>query len=494
MGKTLTALNVAFKLSDKLETDYKIIYALPFTSIIDQNYQILDEILGKPSSEVLLKHHYLAEKDFKLSDESLTYDISEYLIENWDSKIIVTTFVQLLESIFSNKNRKLKKVHNVVNSIIILDEVQSIPYKYWKLINMVFKEIARCYNTYIILVTATLPLLFSEEKKEIIELVESKKTYFKNLNRIKINLKYISEKTTMDDFFQIIKNDINDNNLNSYLFIVNTIKSSIKLYEYLLKNYDKRYEIIYLSTNIIPKERMKRINKIKETKKVLVVSTQMVEAGVDIDINRVYRDMASLDSINQSCGRCNRNNNEGTSEVFVVNLVDDNNNEYSKYIYGRILLKSTLDILKEYKMIEEPNFLDINNQYYSKITKSKSDDISIEILKHIEELKYKSAFEGEKRFRLFDNTFKTVDVFINIDNKSEELWNQYMKIKEFEIHDRKKAFDKIKSNFLSYVISVPSKYYDGEEGFNLINKDELLNYYESDTGFIRGENSRDYCF
>ncbi|OQY07998.1 MAG: hypothetical protein B6I28_05215 [Fusobacteriia bacterium 4572_132] len=497
-GKTLTSFNLALKLRNQLGNKYKIIYTLPFTSIIEQNYKIINEVLENPNSEMLLKHHYLAKKEYKKSEESFTYDISEYLIENWDSEVIITTFVQLLESILSNKNRKMKKIHNITNSIIILDEVQSISHKYWELIKQIFIKIAKCYNTYIILVTATLPLLFSEEKNEIMELAKSKEKYFNQFNRINLNLEYIKEKMNLDQFTKIILKDIIGNKANSYLFIMNTIKSSLRIYNELKEEVKENYEIIYLSTNVIPKERLARIEKIKRSKQVIIVSTQLIEAGVDIDIERVYRDMASFDSINQSCGRCNRNNKgKKKGEVIVVDLIDENNKnkEFAKYIYGDILLENTKKILFEKEKIEERDFFKLSNEYYKNINKVKSDDFSNDILKNIENLNYKEAFEGDKGFKLIEDNFKTVDLFISCDENGEKLWKEYENIKNIEKFDRKEAFDKIKSEFLSYVISVPEKYYLGaEEGFNLVDKNTVENYYNLETGFKRNEEQEDYFF
>lgn len=145
-GKTLTALKAALRLKERLieEKGYnpRIIYVLPFTSIIEQNFDVFQKVLGTTESNVLLKHHYLSQRVYQWEKEgemeSLSDSVSEHLVESWDSEIVVSTFVQLLHSIFTNRNRKLKKFHNIVNSIIILDEVQSIPHRYWNLVRETF--------------------------------------------------------------------------------------------------------------------------------------------------------------------------------------------------------------------------------------------------------------------------------------------------------------------------------------------------------------------
>ncbi|CAB3287348.1 CRISPR-associated helicase Cas3 [Methanocaldococcus lauensis] len=190
MGKTLTIFNFALKLANRIKREkginMRIIYCLPFLSIIDQNYAVLEKVLEKTlknqiTSDILLKHHHLSDISYKIEEEEVDVDESLHLIETWNSKIITTTFMQLFYSIFSNKNKNLKKFYALSNSIIILDEIQAIPYKYWHAINKIFKFLAEEYNIYFILCTATLPMIFEDN----IELLDNKEEYFNKMNRTK---------------------------------------------------------------------------------------------------------------------------------------------------------------------------------------------------------------------------------------------------------------------------------------------------------------------
>lgn len=496
-GKTLTVFNAALKLREQLGNKYKIIYNLPFTSVIDQNFAVFEDILGEKGkdSRVLLKHHYLAQKEYKCSQESLTYNLSEYYIENWDSEIIVTTFAQFFQTLFSNQNRKLKKYHALSNSIIILDEIQSVPHEYWKLINNFLKILTDKYNCYIILVTATMPLIFDEYKGEIIELVKKKEEYFKEFERITLDKTMTKDPIRLDDFLKILKIDM-EKEKKSTLIIMNTINSSLKVYEYLKKNFSER-KIYYLSTNIIPRERMKRIeeinNSLKKGEKVLLVSTQLIEAGVDIDLEVVYRDYSTLDSINQTCGRCNRNGigkNKGTVKLYRLR---DDNKEYSKYIYEDCLLTQTEKALDGFPdIIDESSFFELSRKYFQLVTKGQSKDKSNEYLDDIKKLKY----EEVNKFSLIKKEYETIDIFIEIDEKAKNLYQKYKEImNEEDKFKRKEKFDKIKSDFLSYVISVPSKCYpNGKEGINYVDNDTLLTCYDRETGFIRDEKMGEICF
>jgi len=127
------------------------------------------------------------------------------MIEGWNSEIIVTTFMQMFHTMISNRNRSLRKFHNIANSIIILDEVQSIPHKYWLLLKELIFAISKYFNTYFIFVTATQPLIFNEEKGEISELVENKNRYFEQFDRIE--LQYHPDPIHIEVFKEQIQKD-----------------------------------------------------------------------------------------------------------------------------------------------------------------------------------------------------------------------------------------------------------------------------------------------
>ncbi len=489
IGKTLTVFNFALKLSNRIKTekniDMKIIYCLPFLSIIDQNYKVLSEVLENPPSNILLKHHHLAEVSYKYEENGeeniLEEDKSLHLIETWNSKIITTTFIQLFYSIFSNKNSDLKKFSSLSNSIIILDEIQSIPYKYWHLINKIFRFLAEEYNIYFILTTATLPMIFDEH--DYMELLDDKEKYFSELNRIK--MKIHNEPIDLTEFVDMLDEDITNNPDKDFLIVLNTIKSSKEVYN-LLKEYNyKNTEYFYLSTNIYPKERLNRIERINNKeggKRKIIVSTQLIEAGVDISVDIIYRDIAPLDSINQTAGRCNRHN-EGTEKgiINIVKLIDEKGHAFSRYIYSGVLISKTEELLNNYGEIEEREFLNLNNNYFNKL--KGYDDSSKDLLETIKKFEYDRIPE---KFRLIDK-IPQIALFVNIDDDSEEIYSKYKEIKSIKNpFERKKEFLKIKKKFYEYVISVPKYAIEGKD--ILIDENESINiiddkYYNKETGF-----------
>jgi CRISPR-associated endonuclease/helicase Cas3 len=506
-GKTLTSLSFAIKLKKRIKKkkDYnpRIIYALPFLSIIDQNFNIFEKVFESvdgeiPPSNILLKHHHLSdiiykakEDEFENTDRNISKDL--LLIEGWNSEIIVTTFMQLFHSLISNRNRAIRKIHNITNSIIILDEVQAIPHKYWVLLNKTIKFFAEHFNTYFIFVTATQPLIFNEKVGEITSLVEKKKRYFDILNRITltVNLGYC----TIDDLKLILKEDILRNPDKNFLVVLNTINSSKKIYEYIKDLQVEDVRLYYLSTNIIPKERLERIKKIKEEKKYrqIIISTQLIEAGVDISVDIAYRDFGPLDAINQIAGRCNRNfgNEKGIVKVFL--LREDNNGRtyYPHSIYENFITSKTKDIFKDREdKIEEPELLKLSEDYFNKINSGKSDDYSQKILKDVEALR----FEELSKFQLIEEDYYKIDTFVEVDDEAKEVWERYLSLisdKTMPPFERKKEFLKIKREFYDYVISIPSKFknnltdFDDKLELGYISSEELDQLYSLETGFKR---------
>lgn len=502
-GKTLTSLSFALKLrkriEDKKEYTPRIIYSLPFLSIIDQNYDVFNEVLDNPTSDMLLKHHHLSdvsyttkEDEFENSDKDVGKDL--LLIEGWNSEIVVTTFIQFFHSLISNRNKAIRKVHNIVNSIVILDEVQAIPHDYWLLLNKTINFFAKYFNTYFIFLTATQPLIFDEKKGEIKPLVKNKKKYFGALDRVKLSVTL--EKIYIEDFEEILKEDIIENPDKDFLIVLNTINSSKQIYKSIKKLDMKPAQVHYLSTGITPKERLRRIREImgENKERKIIISTQLIEAGVDIDVDVVYRDLGPLDSINQVAGRCNRNFGDSKGCVKIVYLKQNKNGrDYCpSNIYGKFLIYKTMDVFAAFKKneIEECEFLGLNERYFEEIKKVNPDDDSEDILRNVEELK----FSDLSKFRLIDENYPKIDVFVELDEEANAVWQQYQRIKEDDTlnrYERKQELLKIKKQYYDYVISIPMQYkhnitsFDEKSWIGYISQEDIDDCYDLETGFKR---------
>jgi CRISPR-associated endonuclease/helicase Cas3 len=499
-GKTLAALSLSLKLKERLESERKIkpriIYALPFLSIIDQNYKVFDEVIGKGSeiqdSRLLLKHHHLADVKYKTEESEYEADKSLLLLEGWNAEIIVTTFWQLFNTLFSNRNKQLRKFNKLANSIIILDEVQAVPHQYWPLIHDSLKLLCEKFNSYVVFMTATQPLIFDEAKGEIKEIAQKKEEYFRGLNRIEL-IPRIDKALILDEFKALLEKDLNEKPNKDFLIVLNTIGSAQDIYKFVqglpLENTKK----VFLSTNVIPKVRLARIDEIRKSKdspneRMVIVSTQLIEAGVDIDADIVYRDFAPLDSINQVAGRCNRNSSKDEKGTVSIFILKDDRKEFYKYIYDPFLISKTLDILKPIKgPIKESEFLDLNNKYFKAVKRGMGETDSKESLDCIAGLAFKDL---SMKFKLIEEDYPKVDVFVEVDDDAAEIWKKYRELQSEKNHlERTKKYLKIKRAFSEYLISAPEKFAhnlvveDSDIGY--ISKEELHNYYEHDTGFKR---------
>lgn len=464
---------------DEVSWDFKNQIKDILDNTIDELNQIYDKYLEGKNIEAFL--NWLEDesnlKSIKKEFRKKKYNIydARFCFENWQSKIISTTFVQLLNTIFKiGKNSIVNRFHRLANSVIILDEVQAIDDKYYKIISEFISIMARQYNCYIILVTATMPMLL-----DTIDLIADKEKYFRKLNRINIINNSESE-ITLDEFEDIVLEDILENKDKSFLIVLNTVKSSKNIYKYLKENTDR--DIIYLSTEIYPKLRLEKINKIKNrNKKYVVVSTQLIEAGVDIDMDIVYRDFSTLDSINQTAGRANRNGVGGKGIVKLYKIVD-NDRRICNYIYPRYLLNATEEVLDGKYIIEEKDIYDCNKEYFLKVKNRLSNDTSDELLDLIPKLQFKKFRD---KFELIENDeFRRVDIIVNADNITSSIIQQLENDNEIDNIDLKNKFRILRQ----YTVSVSRKEMSGINDIDIIkysikyiNKED----YSEEEGIIR---------
>jgi CRISPR-associated endonuclease/helicase Cas3 len=314
-GKTLASMEWALRHAIH-NGQNRIIVAIPYTSIIVQTAKIFRNIFG---TENVLEHH----SNTEVKDDTADGDTSLRLAtENWDYPIIVTTNVQLFESIFSNKPSKCRKLHNIANSVIILDEVQTLQTDYLQPIIDSLKAYNKCFGTSVLFTTASMPVLSNEailinglKGIEVVrEIIPSGMNLQKRLKRV--DIEFDKEESTYSDIAERLSKE------KRVLCIVNTRKDAREIFSRL----PKEGMTVHLSRMMCPEHIMNVISKIKSAlndanqKIIRVVSTQLIEAGVDIDFPCVFRQMAGLDSIIQAAGRCNREGKELIKKAFVFKI------------------------------------------------------------------------------------------------------------------------------------------------------------------------------
>ena len=299
-GKTFSSM--AFALDHALAHDMRrIIYVIPFTSIIEQNAKVFREAFGELGESSVLEHHSNFD-DRHIKNED-TQDKLKLAMENWDMPIVVTTAVQFFESLFADRPSRCRKLHNISGSVIILDEAQTLPLKFLKPVMAAIDELARNYGCSVVLCTATQPALcepdFNKGFENVREIAPNPAQLFEELSLVSVS--HLGE---LDD--EKLSERIQTNE--QILTIVNNRRHAQSLFQELK---EKKIEgVFHLTTLMCAAHRVQTLNGIRERLKnnqpCRVISTSLIEAGVDVDFPCVMRAEAGLDSIAQAAGRCNR--------------------------------------------------------------------------------------------------------------------------------------------------------------------------------------------
>lgn len=313
-GKTLSSLAFALehaKAHAETSPKKRIIYVIPYTSIIEQTADIFRGIFG----DAVIEHHSNAEADPNKENSQ-----SRLACENWDAPVIVTTNVQFFESLFARRASRCRKLHNIVDSIVVLDEAQLLPPEFLQPILDVLNLLTRHYGVTVVLSTATQPALstrkyFDAQRnirglENVREIIDDPDALYRALERVQVQL---PADWNTPSSWEALAGELTRHE--SVLAIVNRRKDACELWRQMPQG------SLHLSALMCGAHRSRVINEIKARLKAgaptRVVSTQLVEAGVDLDFPVVYRALAGLDSIAQAAGRCNREGKLDRGEVVI---------------------------------------------------------------------------------------------------------------------------------------------------------------------------------
>jgi len=332
IGKTMMALDFALKLKSKIRKkenfEPQIIYALPFINIIEQALEEYERTL--PKKDIRILGHYQFADVFGIQSDSDEEKYYQKLmkLDTWQGDVIITSFVQFFETLISNRNKLLKKFNHFAGSIIILDEVQTLRLDQMPLLGAVLFYLSEFLDVKIILMTATKPKIFELAEQEILK-DEGEKVQPLELLTSHEEVFSLFERTCIHPLLNELHEDKDDRSREfveeifatrwtpekSCIIVCNTVNRSIQVRNEIddfLENAGFENPLFYLSTNIIPGHRLERIQKIKTAinneEAPILVATQVVEAGVDLDFNMGFRDLGPIDSIIQVAGRINRSN------------------------------------------------------------------------------------------------------------------------------------------------------------------------------------------
>ncbi|MBR3672288.1 MAG: CRISPR-associated helicase Cas3' [Spirochaetia bacterium] len=463
-GKTLSSM--AFALEHAIDHNKnRIIMAIPYTSIIEQTAKIYkfgtdnDEEIEKLikedkylfGEENVLEHH--CNFDFDKESESRFLEKQKLATENWDAPIIVTTNVQLFESLFNAHPSSCRKLHNLVDSVIILDEAQMLPPEYLKSILSALQGLVKCFGVTVVLCTATQPALEGEIGSDtaqfsgipenlITPIIASPAKLAEQLQRVEINTSYAKEKMT--DWQQVADKLCE---FEQVLCIVQTRKDCRELHQLMPKG------TIHLSALMCAEERSDVIAEIKDKLRngepIRVISTQLVECGVDIDFPVVFRALAGMDSVAQSAGRCNREGKLKCGSVFLFRPPKDN---------PAGLLRKGADVTKEllelhnYQLVLTPEiYKDYFTKYYKKLNDFDKCDFEGTMLCGRHEAKFQFRTLSDN-YHLIDNSFQgTVYVHYCSPKTGKDNLNLLNKLKSGDVS--KQLFRKLGR----YSVNLPKK-------------------------------------
>ncbi len=343
LGKTLAAGRWALTVREQIPagTPPKIILVLPFLSILDQTENVYRAFLpnrednGEVETATMLPFHSLADREYDSESDGSTAD---FFLDTWRSEIIVTTFDQFLLALFSPKGKHQMRFHNLCDALVIMDEVQTLPCILWELLDKTLAELESLGNTRVLAMSATQPGFLNDA----VELVPQPENYFREFGRYRLILNH-RKPQPLEDFLAELPDYLAGRPEQRILLTFNTRRSARAVRDCLeTAGFAPLY---FISADVTPGDRLEQIEEIRRGEPCCVVSTQCIEAGVDIDMEFVLRDFAPLDSLVQIAGRCNRNGRRPRAEVEIRHFIDERGVAYDRMIYDEIHLEQTLAAL-----------------------------------------------------------------------------------------------------------------------------------------------------
>ncbi|MDR3075171.1 MAG: CRISPR-associated helicase Cas3', partial [Candidatus Methanoplasma sp.] len=319
-GKTLSSLRFALEHLRNHNMD-RIIYVIPYTSIIDQNAQVVRDAIERENENIVREYHSNVDAGDTGDDQENPWRHSS---DPWDSPIIFTTMVQFMDTLFSSGTKCARRMHNLANSVIIFDEIQTLPIKLIYMFNEAINFLTGWCNSSVVLCTATQPLLSSELLKYPMgptsKIIGDSEELFKSMKRVEV---VKPDDTTWDA--NKIASLVSDKRRSgkSVLVITNTKSMAKDIHMNVVDLLGDDADTYHLSTNMCAAHRMKVLSEVRNSlsngENTICISTQLIEAGVDVDFETVIRCMAGIDSVAQAAGRCNRNGKmSGLGEVYVI--------------------------------------------------------------------------------------------------------------------------------------------------------------------------------
>lgn len=390
-GKTQTVLRFALNHS-VTNHSLRVIYLAPYLSVLEQNAQVIKNVLGQ--EEYILEHHSNIidprDDDDETKDDAHESEVRNYLVESWETPYILTTLVQFTNTLFSGRASSIRRFSKLIRSVVIMDEIQSLPLKAIYPFNLMSNFLSYIMGATILHCTATPPffdhqevnhpIIYGSVKSEehvtssIAEVEQEGQTYFERVTYKSLLGSDASEKMRVSEVANHVMEQLHVRN--SALIVCNTKQTAYDLYISLKDTSD--CQLFYLTTYLCASHREDVINEMKkvllqnrnatnpkDVSKVICVSTQLIEAGVDLDFDCVYRAAAGVDRIVQTAGRCNREGKLSMGDCFIFQFAEENLNHLQDIRSTQDALRASLRQVKERDSIDIDNLLETYfNRYY----------------------------------------------------------------------------------------------------------------------------------
>lgn len=439
-GKTLLSLRYGINQMNYQKKD-RFFYVTSFLSVLEQNAFEMREVLN--NDDYILEHHSNVlsdENEIETDDrdDSLESIRKKFLLDYWTSPVVLTTTVQFYNSIFKGKSANLTRFKSFINSVIILDEWQSIPTEFLYITNLALNFLKIVMKATILLSTATQPrnaslslkhkLSYGDLKGEKEDIIDYKDYDFSAFERAKLKIyKDINKMYSSSDIRDLILESPDK----SILIILNTKKIVKKVYDLLEDSY-RESDLYYLTTNLTASDRLEKIDEIKfrlkSKDKICVVSTQLIEAGVDVDFDLVIRSISGMDSVVQAMGRCNREGLKKEAFTYLINL--DKNEEKTSLLKGVDERKEACQkTLRSFS--SNLDLKKLTDDYFENLYANLEEDKFTNIINLLSENK-ESYNEIQKKFNKYNNYLYDEDrkIFLDLFPSFKKAYNDFQLIED----------------------------------------------------------------
>lgn len=424
-GKTLSSLRFAVEYA-RLHNKSHIFYIAPFMSILEQNSDVIKEVIGEDN---FLEHYSDFMNSINDKDELERFELRS---EKWDVPVIATTLVQFMNTIYSNKMQSVRRFHRLSNSVIILDEVQAVPLKCVNLFNLAVNFLAKICGATVVLCTATQPALdktdYPIELDKCSEMNPDYKEDFEIFHRVDLHSACRINGYTFEETADFCAGKFEENG--NLLLVVNTRAAAREIFNILNERFNsKNVKIMHLSTEMCPEHRRDVIRSIRcgleKSLPIICVTTQLIEAGVDISFKCVVRSLAGLDNAAQAAGRCNRNGEYSLCQAYVINIIDEKLKHLPEIEHRCDAARSTIEKYKDSNLLN----VDVMDDYFTRFYHERKNEMSYDVSEYdttlVKLLSYNDTWiKGRKNLVELIGTqaFKTTGAMFNMfDNNTDDI-------------------------------------------------------------------------